>query len=114
MRTITLLNIKTKLTPSFPPGTTLLRLGNPPPIADAFYKTDLHNLTSSPLTGSHTKYVLSKGRASRMMKMLQVRGFAPVAGDITLHVMTSLSLSLSLFSSQLFRNSKLPAAVTTT
>ena len=48
--------------------------------------TNLNNLTTAPLPGSHTKYVLQKGRATRMMKMLQIRGFTSVGGDITLHV----------------------------
>ena len=42
------------------------------------------------MTTSNTKYVLKKGRATRMMKILQVRGFSPLGGDITLHVMRAL------------------------
>ena len=68
----------------------------------------LNNQSTSPLAGGHTKYVLHSGRATRMMKILQVRGFASVYGDITLHVMLALSLS-SQFSHLL--NSEIPSGL---
>ena len=114
------------------PSTTLIRLGNAPPLGGSFHLTNLNNLTHIPLTGmenrllaeilfefldfvmficilleslsgSPTQYILHKGRARRMMKILQVRGFTSLGGDITIHVIKPVLMAMSQLNSQKFR-----------